>query len=386
MSQKGALDRIMEKYLKLAEEARGLKKGKGKRKTAEAAKEEAREKLKDDNVDEGKVALQYLGLLEELDKDARKNWVSTNPLLPAVYEAVYRWHWNATPGEMGLTFPMWYEIIKRYGAYLLNGFQTTVPPFNDPCFYPQRWYCPVLSWTFDNFALLEDSTMVQTQSTSIETVIHATHFKSFLEMTQSGDSVKFEGHLPGQYRSNEKLIWFAANPGEDLEGHGIFGGNDSLYGRVVLTIDMDELKDKLVDNGVAAVFKLGTRKYCREFCHTYLAARDSNPKVIDEKGQMNELTKLGALEHLPTQWEWRWKRNQSPKFDQVDIAVALQELELPLDAITSITLLPRKNHMTCVRKGRLTRCMLKADDEGRLADVKSRLDVLGKKGVKVVGL
>ena len=123
----------------------------------------------------------------------------------------------------------------------------------------------------------------------------------------------------------------------------------SRCGRVVITFRLDKLKTLLEKKGVASGFKLGTRVYPRESCHTFIVAEDEQVVQTVTAFCSKAVVTLSKEAEWPAKWEWRWnvntERGSPEEFDQVDIAVALPELEIPLDAVASIKLLEECRHV-----------------------------------------
>lgn len=75
------------------------------------------------------------------------------------------------------------------------------------------------------------------------------------------------------------------------------------------------------------------------------------------------------------------------RFEQLDIAIAKDDLQIPLSVIEKIVLLSEKQHNNCIRNGCWTEnCLERRKDEKNEKALVAWLEELRKQGVRVEGL
>jgi hypothetical protein len=155
-------------------------------------------------------------------------------------------------------------------------------------------------------------------------ILHLTDPKSEMDV---GTQLCLKGR-PHLVYNGPDLIWFSpVPPPKSTEGEVCpsLDPDNSRYGCFRLTVPFSVIKRKY-----SKVYCLGTRKYKREHCHSYLLTPDDKVVTFITKVEPIplELSEFVAQEH-PDQFYWLCYRDDPDRaWDMVDFAVSATDLNL----------------------------------------------------------
>lgn len=239
-----------------------------------------------------------------------------------------------------------YSILRR-----LN-FETIWDQIDGTLFY--RDYCPIFifpgypsekerakNWRFSHRKFILPSNdnsspkripfdRVQHVVHQVEDLLNILHLTDAKHESSAGLKVCLKGR-PNVVYNGPDLIWFSPVPPPNVAGNRVCPSLDpdsSRYGCFRLTLPFDVIKKYY-----PLVYRLGTRKYNQEHCHSYLFTAINYVTFVEDRVETTQLTSPELVEEGNDSDQSHWlcyRDNPDTAWDLVDFAVSTSELNLAI--------------------------------------------------------